>query len=431
MDDHGAHAGLRLVTGRAQRAALVVVLVGGVVACKAAIPTPTRPPTPSAQPSPTQASATSEPSAPALPSAPESREPAGDLGQEIEILSLDRAWTRAILEFASDGESIIYSTSDLTVPPNDFAPDLWRYRPGADQPELLWRNPLRDRVLPNIGGELGTWAFVDMPVSGERAWNFWLLPHVGAEAILLDSHPGDESVPSWVPSFNVHQGQIAWTSFDLGPGGPVSQLLYARAPDWTPTVVLERDARIAELWLPSMRDTDLVFCEVVYSEDHSTDERHVYVMDVAMPEVAPRRLDQSGLATMPLALWNGGIVWKEAGRGFNMFNWGRLFHYDEETGEITSLPTRPQAEVNYPSAGTRFIAAWGATSGAFGVYDLDLRATRLIDQAARGEEIAFLRPHIHGDLLVWLQVEGIGERAKPLEIRYAFMPPAGSDRLAD
>ena len=58
--------------------------------------------------------------------------------------------------------------------------------------------------------------------------------------------------------------------------------------------------------------------------------------------------------------------------------------YDEASGEVRSLPTRPQEFVNYPSAGTRFVAAWGVDSTALGVYDLDLDTTRLIDRLPVG-----------------------------------------------
>lgn len=417
------------MTSRCRAVAVVMALAGGVAACDVATP----PPTPTAGRSDTGGNA-STPSATAAPASASpaptrSHEPSGDLGRSIEILSLDVAWTDPTLEFASDGESIIFSSGVADAPDVEFAPDLWRYQPGADGPELLWRNPRRDRVLPRIGGEYGTWAFVDMPVSGEVAWDFWLLPEAGALPILLDSHPGDPDVPDFVPSFAVHQDQVAWTAFDRGSNGAVSRLLYARAPDWEPIVVAERDAQRAELWLPSLRDTEIAYCEVVYSPDRSRDERRVHVVNAAFPDVPARRLDSSGRATMPLMLLNGGIAWKEADPGFSMLNWGHMYLYDEESTEVGSLPTRPQVYVNYPSAGTRFIAAWGADSSAFGVYDLDLKTTRLIDRWPPETNVHVLRPHISGDLLVWLQaeVDGIGDGPDP-HIRYAFLPAAGSDR---
>ena len=407
------------------RLAIAAVLVGGVAACGV-----TPPPRPS-DGTPASATDSTEPSREPATPAP-SRRIAGDLGREIEIGTLDPEWTAASLEVASDGEAVIFSSGVADGAGAEGAPDLWRYRPGADAPELVWRNPRRDRALVRIGGEFGTWAFVDSGIHGERAWDLWLLPAADTEPILLDAHPGDEAVSSLVPSFAIHQGQIAWTAFDIGPRGPVSQLLYARAPGWEPVLVAERDALEAELWLPSLRDTELAYCEVIYSADRSSDERRVYLANVRTPEVPPRRLDTSGQATMPLLLLNGGIVWKQADAGFNMFNWGHLFRYDEASGEVRSLPTRPQEYVNYPSAGTRFLAAWGADSTALGVYDFDLDNTRLIDRLASDGDEHMLRPHISGDLLVWTHaiVDGLGN-GPPAQIRYAFLPPAGSDRGRD
>lgn len=332
-----------------------------------------------------------------------------------------------MLEFASDGESILYSSGAMDGSDGEFAPDLWRYHPSTDEPELLWRNPRRDRSLVKIGGEFGTWAFVDMPLSGEIAWDFWLLPSADEDPILLDRHPGPGTLPDFVPSFHVHQDQVAWTAFDLGPNGePLSRLLYARAPDWTPVVVAERDAALAELWFPSLRDAQLAYCEVIYSADRATDERHVYLVDAAHLDIPPRRLDTSGRATMPILLINGGVVWKEADPGFSMFNWGTMYHYDEETGEVTRLPMRPQEYVNYPSAGARFIAAWGADSKAFGVYDLELDINRLIDRWPAETNISVLRPHNSWELLVWLEAEIPGDDLG--EVRFAFLPAAGTDR---
>ena len=407
----------------AQAGSISLALALGMAACSAAIPpTPSVAPTgPSSVAPPASIPTTSTPSASA------SREPAGDLGREIEIGSLDRTWTAQMLEFASDGESIIYSSGAMDGSDGEYAPDLWRYHPSTDAPELLWRNPRRDRSLVKIGGEFGTLAFVDMPLSGEIAWDLWLIPEVGEEPILLDSHPGPGTVPDFVPSFHVHQGQVAWTAFDFGPDGQaLSRLLYARAPDWTPIVVAERDARQAELWFPSLRDTQIAFCEVVYSADRTTDERHVHVVDAAHLDVASRRLDTSGRATMPILLINGGVVWKEADPGFSMFNWGTMYHLDEESGEVSRLPMRPQEYVNYPSAGARFVAAWGADSGAFGAYDLDLRTSRLIDRFPRGTNISILRPHNSWDLLVWLQAQVPGDDLG--QLYFAFLPSAGADR---
>lgn len=333
-----------------------------------------------------------------------------------------------MLEFASDGDSVIFSSGVADGPDGEFAPDLWRYTPGAGAPELLWRNPRRDRSLVVVAGDRTLWAFVEMPVGNTRAWDLWLLTEPGGEAKLLDTHPGDEDVPSIVPSFVVHEDQVAWTAFDRGPAGPVSQLLYAAAPDWEPRVIAERPAREAELWFPSLRGSLLAYSEVVYSADRLSDERRAYFTSVADPATEPVRLDTSGLATMPL-LVDGGVVWKEADRGFSMFNWGRLYFYDLVTGDVSPLSMRPQEYVNYPSAGLRFVAAWGSDAFTFTIHDLDLGMSRFVARYDQETHRSVLRPHVAGNLLAWLYTT-VDDSATPgrTEIRYAFLPGAGTDR---
>jgi hypothetical protein len=82
--------------------------------------------------------------------------------------------------------------------------------------------------------------------------------------------------------------------------------------------------------------------------------------------------------------------------------------------------------VNYPSAGARFITAWGADTIAFGVYDLDLDITRLIDRWPAATNISILRPHNSWELLVWLEAEIPGDDLG--QVRFAFLPSAGTDR---
>jgi hypothetical protein len=408
-------------------AAPLAALLLGAAACTAVVPAPsgsasrgaTALESPQASPS-RETSTAPRPS----PSAP-ARFDTLDLAHE----TLDAAWTDPILQFASDGESVIFSSGVADGPDGAFAPDLWRYTPGAEGPEMLWRNPRRDRSLVLIAGEWDLWGFVEMPLDNTRAWNLWLLTEPGGEAIHLDAHPGDEDVPSVVPSFVVHDDQVAWTAFDRGPDGPVSQLLYAVAPDWEPRVIAERPAREAELWFPSLRGTTLAYTEAVYSPDGLTDERRVWITDVGDPAAQPVRVDTSGLAVMPL-LVDDGVIWKEADAGFSMFNWGRLFFYDLRTAEVSPVSMRPQEYVNYPSAGLRFVAAWGSDAFSFAVYDVDRETSRVIARYDHETNQSVFRPHVEGNLLVWLYTT-VGDTTDPgrTELRYAYLPGAGDDRL--
>jgi hypothetical protein len=271
-----------------------------------------------------------------------------------------------------------------------------------------------------IAGDLGTIAFVDIPRDGVRAWDLWLIPRHEEEPIMLDTHPGDEDVPSLVPSLSIQESTIAWTAFDRGAEGPVSQLLLARGPDWEPTLLLERPAAEAELWFPSFYGTRVAFCEVVYSPDRTTDTRTVYVLDLGAPDAEPQQLSHSDLATMPVLI-DETVIWKEADPGFNMFNWGTLWRTEIGGPGPTRLDTTPIDYVNYPSAGSRFVAWWAADSFTFAVYDLLEGRTRIIEQHTAGAPADILRPHIAGDLLVWLYVEGEGPDSHA-ELRYGIVP---------
>jgi hypothetical protein len=297
---------------------------------------------------------------------------------------------------------------------------LWRIVPPRPEPELLWRNPERNHSIVKIAGDLGMVAFVEMPVSGERAWNLWLLPRGTRDAILLDQHPGDENVPSLVPSLAVHENTVAWTAFDRGPDGAVSRLRLAQAPGWRARTLHELPAAEAEVWLPSLRGSTLVYVEVHYSADRSTDERHVYLTSTD-PDTDRVRLDTTGRATMPI-LVEDAVLWKEADPGFSMFNWGRMFRYDLATGTVDRLSTVPQGYVNYPSAGGRFVAWWGADSFRLNLYDLARDEPRLVAVNSTVSQESELRPHLAGDLLVWRHVHAFDED-DPGELRYAFLPP--------
>lgn len=405
-----------------RRAAVIAILgVGGVAACTVATPT-TQPRT--ERPATSQSLATQRPSATPGSSFEEPTETASDLGSEIRVAGIGPELTENVLEFASSGEYVLFTTA----PESETASDLWAldaYRAG--EPQIIWRNPRRDHAVVKFDGDLDTIAFVDMPANGQKGWDLWVIPERGAQAILLDSHPGDPDVPGLSPSFDVYKPSIAWAAFDSGPNGPVSQLLYAEAPDWTPQLIAERDAAEAEYWFPSLLGASLVYQEIVYSDDGKTDERHVYLMTLDQDPSRAMRLDASGRASMPL-INQFGIVWKEADPGFNMLNWGTMWRHDPGTGTASRLDTGPQAYVNFPSIGDRFIAWWLEDPTQFGVFDLERGAPRQMfryDSIGDGQVFS---PHISVNTLVWRHVEEINGRSAA-EIRYAVLPGAGDDRL--
>jgi hypothetical protein len=86
------------------------------------------------------------------------------------------------------------------------------------------------------------------------------------------------------------------------------------------------------------------------------------------------------------------------------------------------LSAWPQEYVNYPSAGARFVAWWGADSFKLGIYDLGRNAPRLIGRSSEASQESFVRPHVAGDLLVWLHVDTDAPGGGTGELRWAFLP---------
>lgn len=399
---------------------LICTVATGVTACGAVTPTPSHTPPPDRPVPSSAATAFPEPTADATPRT----QPLGDLGQQLEMHALDLAWTSPLLEFISDGTSIVYSSGAADGPDGDTAPDVWRYTPGETSPQLVWSNPQRARQIIRIAGDAGTLSWVDMDALGRPDWNLWLLPRDRTEPVLLDAHPGDDAVSSLVPSIAVSEDIVAWTAFDEGAEGAVSQLLVARAPSWQPQLFLERDVDDAELWLPSILGNALAFTEVRYAADHATDERFVYLADPTDPS-SLRRLDDSGRATMPLVLPGGDVVWKETDPGFNMFNWGKLVRWNHESGTTEPLTTRWQEYVNYPSVGERFLAAWGSDSLTFAVYDAELAVWRLVDRYPLEQHVAVPRVHVGGPLMAWVVINTRESDLTPPQLYWAYLPGAG------
>lgn len=348
---------------------------------------------------------------------------------DLDIGTIDPAWLWPMLEFASDSQAIIWSSGVADGPSGTTAPDLWRWIPGSEGPELLWSNPARDRQLARIAGDTDVWAFAEISSRGEDWWNLWLLEEGGHEPILLDSLPGGSGAPSVVPSFDVDDGRVAWASFGVGPAGDtaVTELWVAEAPTWEPMLLARHDAEERALWLPSMYGHRLAYVDVTLADDTADDVRHVMLLDLFDPSAPHVQLDRSGNATMPVVT-DGGVIWKEPDRGFAMFNWGRLMRYAFETGTVAELRMGAQEYVNYPSGGSRFVAAWGADPSTFTVHDLELRIARIVARVEDGSE-SIVRPHLAGELLVWMRRTEVGGNAGPrAPLDWAWLPVPGSDR---
>lgn len=387
---------------------LAVAVALGMAACGSAVPSaPRTGDAVASSTAPAQGSGSRSP----VPSSGDDLGELSVLGRLLHIGRVASSFTTRVLEFASTGSAIIASAGDG----GGSAPDLYSILPRTGEPTLLWRNPAREHSIVKIAGDVDTVAFVDMPVDGSIDWTLFVIPDEGEEPLVLDQYAGDPAVPSFVPAVSVSWPFVAWTAFDSGPDGPVSQLLVAEAPDWTPQVVIERPAAEAELWFPHVYGTALLYTELVYADDGLTDERSVWRTDVV--GTRHERLDTTGRAVMPV-MNQYGLAWKESEPGMNMLSWGMVEAYDEANG--TSLPVTDNSS-NFPSAGERFMTWWSVDTSRLELWDAQGHRTVEITRYD-GDDQRIRRPHVMGSLLAWRYVD---ESAEPTfsEIRYAFLLP--------
>ena len=299
-------------------ATIVALCVVGVAGCTSATPSPTSMTVET--PPATAAPETASPSPTATPG----------LGDEMEVGRLDPELTDSIFEFASDGESILFSSGFAEDAGRGASPDLWRYRVHADDPpEVLWRNPDRDHAIVKIAGDLGTVA----------SWTFRGTANAHGSSGSSHGTRTTRSSSTRTPAMRTSRrsSRASASRSRRSSGRPSTAEPPVRCPscsgralpDWEPAVLLERDAAEGELWFPSLSGSRVAFCEVVYSADRTTDTRTVYVLELGVPGAEPERLSDSDLATMPILVGDT-VIWKEADPGFSMFNWGKL--WESEVG---------------------------------------------------------------------------------------------------
>lgn len=382
-------------------AALLVAMAG----CNSATPPPS-----------SWAAEGSGTTAPASRSEIPSTQPSDNRTLSLDWESVDQSFTTPLLDVRSDGGRIAWSSGAADGPGAAFAPDLYVYVPGGSGPEPVFINPHRDSNLMPIDVAGDFLAFVETNESVlPDGWRLWLLRVHQAPVLLDESEPGTSTL---LPSLDLQPGRIVWTAFHIGPNDvEESGLWIAEAPVWEPRPLITMDARDRELWLPSLDGDALAYVTVDYSADRTSDERHVELLDLGSPAEPPRRLDSSGVATMPQVRGDR-VVWKETTRADNMFNWGQLVVYTLSTGELEHITLGNQPRSNYPSLGDRYIAAWGWDPTIVTMYDLAVGASVEVARydPTGGEGIR--RPFVAGDLLTFLYH---ATADADLELRWAWL----------
>jgi hypothetical protein len=350
-----------------------LVLTGAAIAC-----TPS-PPTGSAEPT------TSQPSGPSM--AP------------WTTGVLDQSSTTPALEFRSTGTKLIWSSGARGDRSADVAPDLFAARPGGDA-TLLYDNPNRDSRLEYIDGVGDQVAFMERNEGafGSGRWKLWYLAGTDEEPMLIDSGGGEQ-----LPFFGISTNYLIWTVITGRP--EVSELRSINLQTMARRVITTDQASKTQYWFPDVDGSRLVYGTVEPSADLSTDERHVYFVDLD-GDGTPRRLDQSTSASEP-AIHGDIVVWKESDPEVNFLVAGSLVRYSLLTDQRQPLHLPAPAGTGFtdPSIGPRYVAAWPESDRMLYVADLQTGMyPQILDlgPAATDPHDAVGRADLAGDLLAYL-----------------------------
>ena len=266
-------------------------------------------------------------------------------------------------------------------------------------------------------GSGGHYAFVESNprLYGPNGWRLWYLDRADATPVQLDASDG----PSSLPLLAMTTGQIVWAVIHGPASDSSSELLAVTLPDLTKRIVERSPSTKLQYVFPSLLGSELAFGV----EDPLTGAEHVDLLDLATTGAVARQLDTSGDATMPV-LTGDSVLWKE---GANIFSSGQLVRDLLPDGPTTELTFGTWSGVLYPSAGRRFVTAWGWDTTQFYVLDLTTNQAVLLEGFPSTGPLNDVRPYIAGDLLVWSRgvstLDAQGGPTQPLQLAWARLAP--------
>ena len=369
----------------------------------AAVPSPTPTVRPSASGSPAERPVPRETASPSFPAVPIPRPDRVPSVGSISAVTTDGTWISW-----SGGEG-------------DGAPDVYRWRPGEAQPQLVWRNPERVAAVDQLVSSGDHYAFVDAgaEVNDTITWHFWYLPAPGAKAQRLASvtRPVDNRGVVALPALSQHY--LAYSIQRFKGEAVTSELVVMDLRTLMSRVIASSDFHQTEYWYPSLDGARLVYGTVEYRNDPLHGERHVYLLDLDRGG-EPQRLDPEGEASQPDILGDT-VVWKTAPFNYNANNWGKVVQHSLVDGAETTLDLGASDGYVRPTIGSRFVTAEPDEWSSFGAFDRQSGARVVIDSVDPHSPSGFMHPALAGNLMVYVAAPdftGIGS-----EIRYVELPP--------
>lgn len=336
----------------------------------------------------------------------------------FDIQTIDPQYTTPLLETATDGTSIIWSSGAQIGPNAAYAPDLYYYTPGGPEPRVVFESANRDANLIPIKASHSQFAFAEsLPAEGglSLTWRAWHMAGPDSEPVLIDEADGPGAAAGPIPFFDIDNTRVVWTAFHGADPEQESQILLREHESGETMVLRSASAAEEQFWFVDLDADRLVYGTVEFPSS-GPEERHVYLLDLGDPTARPQRLDESGLAAMP-QIAGDVVVWKETDPEFHLLNAGTLVTYSLASEEIQPVDFGTPG-LNYPSLGDRFVAAWIQDATVFNVYDLRAAQPVEVLRFPRIGDEAVVRPTIAGSLLVFSHVPA---DAGALELQWALI----------
>ncbi len=316
-----------------------------------------------------------------------------------------------MLEYRSTGTHLIWSSGARADREADVAPDLFASEPDGVA-RLIYDNPHRDSRLEHIDGAGSRIAFMELNsrAFGRGNWKLWYQPDLGDPPVLVDEGGGGQ-----LPFFSVSDDHLVWTAVHGKPA--MSQLLLLELDTMEERLLAEDDPARVQYWFPDVDGQRVVYGTVEPNEDFTSDERHVYLLELD-GDVDPVRLDRAMSASEP-AIHGENVVWKESDPTLNFLNAGSLVHYAIDTGQLKPLDLRTPNGLGFvePTVGERYVAAWAQYLRSLYLADLEdgdnLQVLDLGDTSDDPHDTV-AHPDIEGDLLAYK----FGPAGGELELRW-------------
>lgn len=322
----------------------------------------------------------------------------------------------------TDGTWIGWATGD---PTGVSSPDIYRWKPGAADIQLVFKNPKRDRgvQLPAMHGDRLAFSESGPDGDGFINWNFLYLEKPGALPVKLASARRPINSPGLLPQPAISEDYLVYALQTIDGASATSQLIAVDLRTLKQTVIAKSDFDKIEYWYPSLDGDRLVYGTVEYASDSVDGERHVYLLDIGDPDASPRQLDGDGEASQP-AIGHDTVIWKAAPKAYNANNWGQLERYSLSTGEVHRLDFMHEQTGYFlavPNIGPRFLTAEPSNWSRLAVYDLETNQEVTVEQADPTGQTGYMRPSLAGNLFAWVAATDF--TGVHSEIHYVRLPP--------